>query len=138
MKIVREQAADLLRRAGIRPSKLRTAVFACLMEHRTHPSAETIYGILAPELPSLSLATVYNTLNLLAAHGLIRTLTIGRGEQRFDADTSFHAHFKCRVCGMITDIRFDDAELPPRPASPWIVESASLDYYGVCPGCAGK
>lgn len=135
---VREQAAESLRRAEIRPSKLRVAVFSCLMEHRTHPTAETLFKILAPEHPTLSLATVYNTLNLLSSHDLIRTVTIDRGERRFDADTSFHAHFKCRICGGISDIPLPAEDSLPRPGSAWTVENATLDFYGVCPACAGK
>jgi len=128
--------AETLRSAGVRPSKLRIAIFSYLYEHRTHPVAETIHKALVPDYPSLSLATVYNTLNVLAERHLIRTVSIDRAEQRFDADTSFHAHFKCRICGCISDIFFDPAAAVPQPGSEWTVENTSLDFTGICPDCA--
>lgn len=68
-----------------------------------HPTVETIYKALSPEIPTLSKTTVYNTLKLFQEHGIIMAVHIEDNETRYDADTSFHGHFKCIKCGRLYD-----------------------------------
>jgi Fur family peroxide stress response transcriptional regulator len=60
---------------------------------------DTIFNDLSPEIPTLSRTTVYNTLELLKAQGLVLSLDFGEGYIRYDADTSPHVHFECEKCG---------------------------------------
>ena len=127
---------DLFQQSHLRLSEQRLLIYNYLLEHRTHPAAESIYHALVPDHPTLSLTTVYNTLKVLAEHRIIIPVMIEDGEVRYDADTAFHGHFKCRCCGEIYDIPVKypkDYELPPE--SGFKTEDMRLDYYGVCPRC---
>ncbi len=133
MNTHRQTAIKNLQSAGIRPSGPRISIYEYLDEHRTHPRAEEIFSALHPDHPTLSLTTVYNTLKLFADNHLIQVLTIETGEQRYDINTSFHAHLKCRVCGGVSDI------FMPQPVIPaGNIDRVSLDCYGVCPCCAAE
>ena len=105
---MKESAQNRLRRYNIKPSVQRMAVLDYLMTHHTHPTADTIFNALYPSIPTLSKATVYNTLNLLTEHGVIQMITIDEKNARFDARETPHLHFKCASCGEIFDF-----DLPP-------------------------
>lgn len=90
---------------NIKPSMQRIAIMNYLMEHETHPSADEIYTELSPFMPTLSKTTVYNTLRLFAEQGAAQMLTIDERNIKFDADTSQHAHFLCKRCGRIYDLK---------------------------------
>lgn len=136
MKELRAECIARLQTVGLRPSEPRIAVLAFLMKHRIHPVAETIYKALAPEYPTLSRTTVYNTLKLFEENNLVMPLTIEDGELRYDINTSFHGHFKCKKCHNISDIFFDESGMKmPLPQNGCKVESIHLDFYGLCSGC---
>lgn len=96
-------SAEILQKHGIRPSLTRVMIYDYLREHRTHPTADEIYTALSPNAPTLSKTTVYNTMKLLSAEGVIKTITIEEQQARFDACTDVHGHFLCRDCGKIFD-----------------------------------
>ena len=105
-----EQIAAKLEEKNIRPSVQRMAIYNFLAENPVHPTVDTIYTALSPQMPTLSRTTVYNTLRQFSECGLVQTITIEDGELRYDADTSNHLHFKCIKCGKIFDI-FKPVEL---------------------------
>ncbi len=121
---------------GIKPSVQRTAVMDYLMNHMTHPTVDDIYMALNPSMPTLSKTTVYNTLNLFVEKGAVRMLTIDERNARYDADVSFHAHVRCRVCGRVYDLHEVKPELFDLPhAEGFDLEAAEISYTGVCPCC---
>lgn len=89
---------------GIKTSHQRVVILRYLIEHDTHPSAETLYRELARTTPGLSKTTVYNTVKLFASRGLIEELSFDSKEQRYDLRDPSHGHFRCRSCGRIFDI----------------------------------
>lgn len=93
---------ELLRQYGIRPSVQRVAVMDYLLAHRTHPTAEEIYEALAPQIPTLSKTTVYNTLSLLVERGAAAYIAIDPRRARFDGDTSVHGHFSVWSAALCT------------------------------------
>jgi Fur family ferric uptake transcriptional regulator/Fur family peroxide stress response transcriptional regulator len=94
---------------GIKPSLQRVAIMHYLLEHFTHPTVDEIYMALFPSMPMLSKTTVYNTLKILAEQGVINMLTIDEKNTCFDADISPHAHFLCRKCGIIYDVKTEES-----------------------------
>jgi|TARA_Y100000310_G_scaffold39192_2_gene36794 Fur family peroxide stress response transcriptional regulator len=70
---------------------------------KTHPTAEIIYDAVKKQVPTITLATVYRNLNLLANKGKILRLEMGN-EFHFDADIGRHQHCVCRKCGKIYDV----------------------------------
>lgn len=136
MKELRAECIARLQQAGLRPSEPRIAVLAFLMKHRIHPVAETIYQSLAPDYPTLSRTTIYNTLKLFEQNKIVMSLTIEDGELRYDINTSLHGHFKCRHCHSVTDIFIDGLDTKiPLPQNDCKVESIHLDFFGLCGNC---
>ena len=130
--------AERLRESGIRPSAQRIAVYSWLYGQRNHPTAEMIYQALAPDFPMLSRTTVYNTLKLFIAEGVIQPVLIEDGEMRFDADLRRHGHCKCRKCGAVYDLFFPEETVLPEPADGFRVEETHLYYRGLCADCASE
>ena len=126
---------DHLLSFGIKPSVQRMAIMEYLLTHRTHPSIDEIYLALCDDIPTLSKTTVYNTLKLLVDHGAAQMLTIDERNTCYDADVSFHAHFLCKKCDVITDI-FCKNEVPKVFDNlGHLVESQKTVYYGICKDC---
>lgn len=124
---------------GIKTSHQRVVILRYLLEHDSHPSADAIYGDLAPSTPGLSKTTVYNTLKLFAATGLVEELTVLGKEVRYDLRDPSHSHFLCRGCGRIFDIAVAPAAIADLsvPAG-FQVEERQLYLKGLCPACASK
>ncbi len=129
--------AEALRARGISPTQQRIAVYRYLLEHRTHPTADTVYNALSAEYPTMSRTTVYNTMRALFRGGLLRIVTIDAEEQHFDADTADHGHFRCVQCGSVFDFTLPTAV---RELSPEGYHTEMFDVYatGVCPHCQQK
>lgn len=83
---------EAFRKAGLRHTRQREAVYAALASSRGHPTAEELHDLVRSEEPGLSLATVYNTLEALCESGLCRRLPSASGVCRFDGDLSDHVH----------------------------------------------
>ena len=126
-------SAEILQNYGIRPSLTRVMIYDYLREHRTHPTADEIYTALSPKAPTLSKTTVYNTMKLLSAEGIIKTITIEEQQARFDACTDTHGHFLCKDCGKVYDF---DTSLPSMNI-PSGFEASVTEIYciGKCKDC---
>lgn len=116
----------------------RNAILACLRQSHTHPSAESLYACLKKENPDISLATVYRNLALFKSQGLISSLGTVNGVERFDGDTSQHAHFVCRKCGDVSDLT--GLEIPGELAASVEATGARVDgcnlcFTGICRRC---
>lgn len=130
-----KELAAMLEPSGLRPSPQRLAVLSYLSHSTTHPTVDEIYRALQPDNPSLSRATVYNTLNSLVANGIVRELDIDTSNRRYDfAASSPHAHFFCRNCGRVIDVDMKGIELPQ--SADFIVEQLNVNFKGLCAECA--
>ena len=120
-------------------SRKRDAILREIMNTDVHPSAEWVYRRLKKEYPDLSLATVYRNIAMFRSDGTIRSVGIVGGEERFDADTSFHPHFICKKCGKVMDINlsgeFFDNAVVSRMNGIEIV-SHDITFYGYCEKCS--
>ena len=126
---------EKLSEKNIRPSLQRMAVYGFLIENPIHPTVDTIYQALHPEIPTLSKTTVYNTLKQLVDCGLVQTVTIEDGELRYDADITNHLHFKCIKCGEVFDI-FTEIPLPENllPKG-YAISKSQTNLWGTCSKC---
>jgi len=100
-------ALGLLRSHGIRPTPQRVAVATFLVGNTDHPTAEQVYFGVRHTCPTVSRATVYNTLHLLVERGLVRQHTLREGVSVFDPQTAPHHHFIDDDTGQIDDIPWD-------------------------------
>lgn len=95
---------EKLERHGIQASAQRVAVAEVVLETDEHPSADEVWARAKKRLPVLSRATVYNTLNLFVAKGLLRQLVLAEGKVVFDPKLEKHHHFIDDSTGTIHDI----------------------------------
>jgi Fe2+ or Zn2+ uptake regulation protein len=130
-------AKEHLEKFGIRPSIQRVAVMDYLLKHRTHPTVDEIYSALAPQIPTLSRTTVYNTLHLLYKHGAIFVVVIDGITAHFDGFTHPHAHFLCTRCGKVFDVELESTEFVGRntPRNAAVITDTQLYYKGICADC---
>lgn len=101
-------------------TRQRREVYRVLQEQRDHPTANDVFMRVKRSLPSISLATVYNCLEALVEHGLVRQVNFDRESSRFCPNIAEHGHFHDRRSGVIHDVHFkpgvslaDVLDLPP-------------------------
>jgi len=128
-----------LQQAGLRLTAQRLAICRALVQSQEHPTAQTVYTQLRREFPSLSRATVYNTLRTLVDAGLVQELgPAGDGAVHYDADLSPHINLICTRCHRIEDLaNVSLAEVAQRvmETSGYQLRGARVAYYGLCPRC---
>ncbi len=90
-----DELTEVFRRRGLKVTPQRRAVFRVLFDDQTHPSAEAVHRTVAAEMPTVSLRTVYQTLNDLAEMGEIRNLDLGTGSARFDPNIEQSTTMPC-------------------------------------------
>ncbi len=97
----------LLRRRGIQPTPQRLAVADFILGSRAHPSADQVLENVRRKCPTISRATVYNTLNLMAEKGLVKTQLLKEGTVIFDSNIDRHHHFIDEETGQVYDIPWE-------------------------------
>jgi Fur family peroxide stress response transcriptional regulator len=123
---------------GLALTPQRLAIYHALAGDDSHPTAEALYRRVKPAMPSLSLGTVYRTLELLQGHGLVTRLHTTDDTARFDAERGEHHHFICTACSRVFDV--PEAALPRPSVEPaalggFRVEACRIQLLGVCPDC---
>jgi Fe2+ or Zn2+ uptake regulation protein len=113
-----QRVMELLESRGIQPSAQRVAVAEFALRTTDHPSADVVWAKVREGFPLVSRATVYNTLNLLVAKGLLRPLVLAEGKVVFDPNVAPHHHFIDETSGTIHDVPWDAVSIsrlePPR------------------------
>lgn len=102
-----KDAITILRRCGIQPTPQRIAVVEFILKTKAHPSADEVLENVRKECPTISRATVYNTLNLLAEKGMLKAQILMEGKTVFDPNTEKHHHFIDEKTGRIYDIPWE-------------------------------
>ena len=126
------------RHRGLKFTPQRLAILDFLDENSSHPSAEDIFSAIKEKHPTISLATVYNTLDSLKKRGDLLELTIDPSRKHYDPDTRPHHHIICSRCGKIGDI-FDEKlkiEIEGKDFDGFIVSSYHINFEGVCLMCS--
>lgn len=128
-----------LKAAGLRLTPQRMAICQFLSESDQHPTAQAIYAELRSKYPSLSLATVYNTLEALVSMGAIHVLgSAGDGAVHYDGDTQPHINLACLSCHRVIDFpseHIHQVEQEVQSNSGYRLMGARMLYYGLCPDC---
>jgi Fe2+ or Zn2+ uptake regulation protein len=141
-----ERVASMLARVRERGLKLtpqRLAIVQELAGDPTHPTAQELFERLLPGLPTMSFATVYNTLDALRAAGACVSLSFAPGAARFDPNMGEHHHAVCDRCGLVRDVPAEAAEASAAravrslAAAPGFeIRSVERVYRGLCAACA--
>lgn len=120
--------AERLRTRGIRPTPQRLRIAALLLvDPPAHHSAEQVLADLQQTGMQVSKATVYNTLNLFAAHGLIRQFAVDGDRMWFDPNVTPHHHFHDTETGQLTDLPLPAVRFAQLPEPPPGMEVTGVD-----------
>ncbi len=134
----------LLRRTlqenGHRYTDQRAAVFKLVASSRVHPTAEDVFLGVRTEVPGISLATVYKSLETLVSCGLAKKLNPADGSARFCGRTEPHHHARCLACGGVSDVsgELGDGEITALrlQAKGFHLVGYELELTGYCSDCA--
>ena len=125
-----------------RYSKKREAILDAMRMTKSHPTAEWLYQQLKPEHPDLSLGTVYRNLTLFREQGVIRSVGVVDGHERFDANTENHTHFVCTNCHAVIDIpdvgAGEQVEQQVCQQYGFRTDHYDLTVFGTCDQCIKK
>jgi Fur family iron response transcriptional regulator len=119
--------------AGVNPTAQRIAICRYVLCEADHPTAEQVKTWVDGNFPKMSLATVYNTLNILVGAGLLQEIrTPNGGSSIYDCNTSLHHHFVDEESGKIIDIHPDEVRLDLKLSKKGLkVKEVSLFLKGV-------
>ena len=92
--------------SGLRMTRQRQEVYRTLLAQRDHPTAYDVFMRVKDRLPNISLATVYNCLEALVAHSLVRQVNFEREPSRYCPNLEEHGHFHDQGTGVIHDVKF--------------------------------
>jgi len=123
---------------GQRYTEQRAAVYRYLLSTDAHPTADDVFTTVRHDIPDISLATVYKSLETLVGCGLAVKLTYGDGSARYDGRTDPHHHARCLTCGSVIDVpgRLDRSALAGLDAGAgFSVEGYRLELIGYCARC---
>jgi len=135
--MIKKETVEVLKAKGIQVTPQRLAIFEQLMGRKDHPSAEMIFNNIKDDFPSLTLVTVYNTLQKLESCDLCIKVNPLHASARYDGNTSVHQHLVCTHCQKIIDIHDASVsvELPEWISEKFKVVDQSVTFYGTCVNC---
>ena len=132
---------QLLRGAGLRVTRPRTAVLSAVYAH-PHADTESLIRAVRAELADVSHQTVYDSLHALTAAGLLRRIQPSGSVARYESRVGDnHHHVVCRSCGAIADVDCATGEAPCLEAlndGGFEIDEAEVIYWGRCPACLSR
>jgi Fe2+ or Zn2+ uptake regulation protein len=131
------ELTELFRGRGLKVTPQRECIFRILHGNEAHPTADAVFAVAHREMPTMSLKTVYQTLNELADLGELQLLDLGTGSTRFDPNVDRHHHLVCTGCGKVRDLyaEYDGLEVPAAKRQGFRVGSAEVVFRGICADC---
>ena len=93
---------------GLRMTRQRREVLAVILRDRDHPTANDVFRRAQDRMPTISLATVYNCLEALVSHNIVRQVNLDRESSRYCPNLSDHCHFQDESSGKIHDVVFKE------------------------------
>jgi len=133
-----DNLANILIEKNIKPSYQRIKILQYINENINHPTVDKIFNSLIKEIPTLSKATVYNTLVLFKGANLVKVINIENNETRYDSKVHNHGHFKCESCGTIYDFEIDIDCLVVNSLEYFKINDKNVYFKGICPKCLNK
>lgn len=127
------------KKSGLKLTPQRLAILKYLEGNKEHPSADDIYRTISKDFPTMSFATVYNTLEALRRHGQIMELNFDPFKKRFDPNPKPHHHVICIRCQRILDVPNEYSLAPPEIKSEdFEILGSHIEFYGICSKCKDK
>jgi Fur family transcriptional regulator, peroxide stress response regulator len=132
---------QLCREHHLAATHQRQKIYAVLVSRPGHYSPEEIYERVKPDLPSISLATVYNNLKTFVQAGMLREVSLHHGPWRVDANLDSHHHLVCTRCRSVTDLHaslLSPVQLRGKLPSGFKLEKFSIEVQGICKNCGSR
>jgi len=138
MKLTEDQLISILRDSGHKVTPQRLAICNFVLSSRDHPTAEQIHSEVLKKHPTISLNTIYQTMDMLKKLNLVHELNLNSNASRFDPNTSIHINVICRNCDKIRDFESENIkklwsqivrEIDSSPVG------QRLDVYVICDDC---
>ena len=129
-----------LKGAGLQVTAQRLAVHKAVSDH-PHTTADEICDHVRSEIGAISRQAVYDTLNVMSEHGLIRRIQPAGLAARYEDRVDNHYHIVCRDCGSLVDTDCAKGRAPCLDAEDnhgYRIDEAEVIYWGLCPGCQSK
>lgn len=136
-----EDLIKFLKESNCKITPQRIAIYNILKESNDHPNAEAIYRKLEPSYPTISLATIYKSLELFEQLGLIQVINIGENSFRYDGKAFSHPHLICNICHKVEDLNayhFKDLTEKVEGLTNYKISKQQLSFYGMCPVCSSS
>ena len=140
--VTKLELAERFRAHGLKPTPQRLAIYKALMRTTEHPSPEAIYKAVRPQLPALSLGTVYKTLDALESAGLVEQVSRIGDTKRYDANLDPHHHLVCTRCRTVIDVMLPEEHLPSvrtavtgSAGRRFEVTGVHVQFLGICQDC---
>lgn len=132
------ELTDMFRARGLKVTPQRQCIFGVLHNSSVHPTAEAVHADVVGRMPTVSLRTVYQTLNDLAAMGELVALDLGTGSTRFDPTLAPHHHMVCDGCGRVQDLHvgFDAVAVPDGARDGFTITATEIVFRGLCERCS--
>lgn len=130
-----EEIVNEIRKARMRVTPQRIAIMEYMNSTHEHPSAEQVYRVVRKMHPSISLSTVYKTLEMLQSQGVVSEISMSAGS-RYDMQRTPHINLVCRQCGAIEDLEGDFVNaLYLHALQKSNYKASSFEMYGLCGVC---
>jgi len=126
---------------GVKLTYQKLEIFREILKSRDHPSVEDIYNRVKENMPTISIDTVYRTLNTFYSWGLISRVHIFCEKARFDPNTELHHHILCIKCKKLWDFywpEFYSIELPKEVKEWGIIDGKFTEIRGSCRDCISE
>jgi Fur family peroxide stress response transcriptional regulator len=136
-----EAFVERCRQRGMKVTHQRMEIFGELAASAEHPDGEALYQRVSRHVPSVSRDTVYRTLSMLEAEGLIRKVEPLFERARYDANLDRHHHFVCTECGIVRDFYsevLDDLPIPKAVEALGEIACAQVEVRGTCSACMDR
>jgi Fur family peroxide stress response transcriptional regulator len=130
---------QLCRERNLAMTHQRLVIYRELMQMTDHPNPEQVFERVRPELPSISLATVYKTLHVFMEAGIVQEVSPHHGSIRIEPNSTRHHHFICLRCHSITDLapsELNVSALTDSVPEGFRIEHISTELRGICRQCA--
>jgi len=93
--------------AGLKTTVQRLAILEYLEQSDEHPSAEMVYNNISKKFPTVTVSTIYNTLEKFVEKNIITKVHTLQGKARYDAKMNKHHHLFDKKSGELVDV-FDE------------------------------
>jgi len=130
---------EALRSKGYKATPQRIAICRIALNSRAHPSAQQVYAEVRKIHPTVSIATVYKTLEVLKDLDLVQEINFPKGQTRFDFCMTPHINLICLRCGNITDLEdktVEDITRKVAAVTKFKPTVQRMDVYGICQKCS--